>query len=103
MFGFVSHLPHTVAYALVNSVASSKGAENIIDYAGGGLNDFTRIAASSPEMWSDIFLMNRESLLLAITEFKKSLDDIELAIENGEYDTLRENLDRAATITKSTM
>jgi len=94
IFGFVSHLPHVVAYALVNSIASQKQPPNMFDFGGGGLRDYTRIAASSPEMWSDIFLTNRGNVLESIQEFKKALEKIEGLIEKNNSEDLREELNR---------
>ena len=98
VFSFVSHLPHVVAYALVNSVASQRILNNMLDFAGGGLRDYTRIGASSPEMWSDIFLMNRENVLESIREFKKSLERIEELVAGENLIELREELNRAVRI-----
>lgn len=98
VFSFVSHLPHVVAYALVNSVASQRVLNNMLDFAGGGLRDYTRIGASSPEMWSDIFLMNRENVLESIREFKKSLERIEEFVGGENLIELREELNRAVRI-----
>ena len=98
VFSFVSHLPHLVAYALVNSVASQRVLNNMLDFAGGGLRDYTRIGASSPEMWSDIFLMNRENVLESIREFKKSLERIEELVAGENLIELREELNRAVRI-----
>jgi prephenate dehydrogenase len=64
ILGAVSHLPHVVAYALVNAVTSFR--KDALEYAGGGFRDFTRIAASHPVMWRDIVLANRESVLAGI-------------------------------------
>ena len=101
VFGIVSHLPHVVAYALVNSVASVKEPANIFDFAGGGLRDYTRIGASSPEMWSDIFLKNRENVLKAIGEFKKSLDKIQSLIEQENLKGLKEELKKSVRVKDS--
>lgn len=98
IFGFVSHLPHVVAYALVNSVASVKEPADILDFAGGGLKDYTRIGSSSPEMWSDIFLGNRENVLKAIGEFRKVLEKIEKMIEKDDIGGLREEFGKAVKI-----
>lgn len=95
IFGMVSHLPHVVAYALINSVLSSENNGELIEFAGGGLKDYTRIAASSPEMWSSIFLANSGFTVQAIESFQEALDRIKLAIENGDKETLMKELVRA--------
>jgi len=101
VFGFVSHLPHVVAYALVNSVVDQRNPDNMLDFAGGGLRDYTRIGASSPDMWSDIFLANKENVLEAIREFKKALEKIEGLIEGGDLRGLKEELKEAVKAKKS--
>ena len=97
VFAYVSHLPHAVAYALLNSVASQEGwAAEIFDFAGGGLKDFTRIGESSPEMWSDILAANRENVLAAIVDFKDEIEKIRVAIEKGNLKLLKDILSSAA-------
>jgi prephenate dehydrogenase len=63
VFAAVSHLPHVLAFALVSEIASRPDSADLLGFAAGGFRDFTRIAASSPEMWRDIALANREALL----------------------------------------
>ena len=66
----ISHLPHMVAFSLVNALVEMKDFEqNILQYSAGGFRDFTRIAASDPVMWRDIALMNRDNLLTTIDFF----------------------------------
>lgn len=98
VFGLVSHLPHVVAYALVNSVASIKEPADILDFAGGGLRDYTRIGASSPDMWSDIFLKNKENVLKAIGEFKRSLEKLQDLIEEEDSEGLKEELKKSVRV-----
>ncbi len=69
MFALVSHLPHVVAYALVGQVAGYKDAQTLLAHTGGGFRDTTRIAGSSPEMWRDICLSNRDALLQALDDY----------------------------------
>jgi prephenate dehydrogenase len=97
IFGIVSHLPHVVAYSLMNSVLNAQDSEQLMDFAGGGLKDYTRVAASSPEMWTEIFKANKAQLLKAISSFKISLEEIEASIENDDFDGLREKLEKAAS------
>jgi prephenate dehydrogenase len=63
VFAAVSHLPHLLAYALVDDIANKPHADLLFQYAASGFRDFTRIAGSSPEMWRDISLANRDALL----------------------------------------
>ncbi len=96
VFAIVSHLPHAVAYSLINSVADAEDSEKLLEFAGGGLKDYTRVAASSPEMWSQIFTANKEQLLEALAVFKGSLERIESAIQHEDFDSLRAELEKAA-------
>jgi prephenate dehydrogenase len=76
IFAAVSHLPHLLAFALVHEFAARDDAEDLFRFAGGGFRDFTRIAASSPEMWRDIVLANRVALLAELRDYRKELDRI---------------------------
>jgi prephenate dehydrogenase len=69
MFALVSHLPHIVAYALVGQVAGYRDARSLFAHTGGGFRDTTRIAGSSPEMWRDVCLSNRDALLQALDDY----------------------------------
>ena len=88
VFSLVSHLPHAVAYSLVGAVASSGGDRNLFDFSGGGLADFTRVAGSSPEMWTCIFIENRDALLRAIRGFSDRLGKIEKAVDSASVEDL---------------
>ena len=101
IFGIVSHLPHVVAYSLMNTVLNAEDAEQLLDFAGGGLKDYTRVAASSPEMWVEIFKANKDQLLSSINLFKNSLEKIESAIENEDFDSLKKELEKAAKTKRS--
>lgn len=96
VFGFVSHLPHVLAYSLVDALLSTDDPDMLFNFAGGGLNDYTRVAASSPEMWVDILDANKENILLAIGQLKISLGKIEKAIADGDRDALMEILSKAS-------
>ena len=85
-----SHLPHLLAYALVDTLASSTDADEIFSYAAGGFHDFTRIASSNPEMWRDIALANREALLSVCDLFAQRFDALKLAIEAGDAEALEQ-------------
>ncbi len=90
-----SHLPHLLAYTLVDSLASSPDGENIFRYAAGGFRDFTRIASSDPNMWRDIFIENRSETLDAIAVFSQTLTRLSQAIENADADFLMGTFTRA--------
>ncbi|MEZ4600523.1 MAG: prephenate dehydrogenase/arogenate dehydrogenase family protein [Syntrophotaleaceae bacterium] len=85
----VSHLPHMVAYALVNTVAcENRFGENILHYSAGGFRDFTRIASSDPTMWRDIAQTNREALLEVISYFETVLQELKSDIAAGDGESL---------------
>ena len=69
IYAAVSHLPHILSYALMASVVNSEDAEQKLDHVGAGFKDFTRIAASSPEMWRDICLGNRTAILKELDQY----------------------------------
>ena len=81
----ISHLPHMVAYSLVNAVEGyDRFDESILKYSAGGFKDFTRIASSDPDMWRDIALMNREALLEMMDFFSRSFAELRMLVENGD-------------------
>lgn len=83
-----SHLPHVIAYSLVDTLAHDTENENIFRYAAGGFRDFTRIASSDPTMWHDIMLANRDSVLRAMDLFTNNLSHLRQAIESEDSDYL---------------
>jgi prephenate dehydrogenase len=99
IFSAVSHLPHVVAYVLVNLLQDLEAEEpDLIDYAAGGFRDFTRIAASSPEMWRDICLENAEAILGRIGEYQGKLEILKQLIETRDAEGLLKVLTRAKSI-----
>jgi prephenate dehydrogenase len=93
VFALISHLPHLVAYALVNTVESVN--PDSIEYSGGGLRDSTRIAMSSPELWRDISMFNRENLLNVLDVFRDNIDRISRCIEANDWEWLEKEFARA--------
>jgi prephenate dehydrogenase len=91
----VSHLPHALAFVLVDLIAQQMNAKQLFSYAAGGFRDFTRIASSSPEMWRDICLANRKALLAAIGRYRGGLDEVRAIIESGDARALEELFTRA--------
>ncbi len=83
-----SHLPHVLAYALVDALARSELSEDIFRYAAGGFRDFTRIASSDPVMWRDIALANREELLRSIDYFSDHLAQLRQAVADGDGEAM---------------
>ncbi len=83
-----SHLPHMLAFALVESLARMSEQREIFDYAAGGFRDFTRIASSDPVMWRDICLANRDALLAMVENFRNDLDELTAAIRDRDADRI---------------
>lgn len=79
-----SHLPHLLAFGLVDSLAKRSENLDIFRYAAGGFRDFTRIAGSDPVMWHDIFLANREAVLRTLDTFRNDLDALRDAVDAGD-------------------
>jgi prephenate dehydrogenase len=102
VFAAVSHLPHLLSFALVNEIASRDNSAELLDFAAGGFRDFTRIAASSPEMWRDIVLQNRDALLAELDRYGARLAVFRELIEKGEAAGL-ERLMAEARATRLTM
>lgn len=99
VLGAVSHLPHAAAYSIVNTAAEiKKNGNNFIAFSGGGFKDFTRIAASSPEMWRDIFLSNRENLVNMISRYQKNLEKLKRYIKDKDSKKLIKELEKAKAI-----
>ena len=96
IFASVSHLPHVVAFALVNAVLSMGSPERRLHLAGPGFRDTTRIAASSPTMWRDICLSNQKALLESLLSYKANLEFICQAIEKGDGQKIEEFFERSA-------
>ena len=84
VFASVSHLPHVLAFALVDDIAAKPHAETLFQYAASGFRDFTRIAASSPEMWRDITLANRDALLTEVDAYLVQLQGIRAMIADSD-------------------
>ena len=89
VFAAVSHLPHLLAYALVDEFAKRQNADQLFDYAAAGFRDFTRIAASHPEMWRDISLANRTALLAELDRYSAALMQLRQALANSDSDALQ--------------
>jgi len=90
-----SHLPHVLAYTLVDALARSEASEAIFRFAAGGFRDFTRIASSDPTMWRDIAIANRDALLRAVDGFSDHLGRLRQAVAEGDAAALFEIFSRA--------
>jgi len=95
-FAAVSHLPHLLAFAMVNSITGQEHADTFLSLAGPGFRDFTRIAASDPKMWRDIFLSNREELLAQSSLFQQTLQRLEQAMRSNNAQTIEDMLTLAS-------
>ena len=88
-YAAVSHLPHLIAFAMINGIKSQDNGKDYLALAGPGFRDFTRIAASDPKMWRDILLANRDELLAQSKIFQQSLQSLEQLISSGSGDALQ--------------
>ena len=99
-FAAVSHLPHLIAFALMNAISGQAQGKDYLALAGPGFRDFTRIAASDPKVWRDIMVSNREELLAQSKIFQRNLQALELMISSGNAEAL-EGLIEQASLTRA--
>jgi prephenate dehydrogenase len=97
IFAAVSHLPHMLSFALVSEIAAREDAEELLGFAAGGFRDFTRIAASSPEMWRDIALQNRAALLEEMDRYGARLAVFRELVARGDGPGLERLMTEART------
>ncbi|MCY1166300.1 MULTISPECIES: prephenate dehydrogenase [Polaromonas] len=95
-YAAVSHLPHLIAFAMINGIAGQDHGKEYMSLAGPGFRDFTRIAASDPKMWRDILVANREELLDQSRIFQKTLQSLENLITSGDGDALESLIEQAS-------
>lgn len=95
-YAVVSHLPHLIAFAMINGIKSQEHGKDYMALAGPGFRDFTRIAASDPKMWRDILLANRDELLAQSKIFQQSLQSLEELISSGSGDALQALISQAS-------
>ena len=102
ILSITSHIPHLIAYNLVNTSLNFQDEKksNIVKYSAGGLRDFTRIAASNPIMWRDIFIHNKNNTSKIINKFIKNLEDLKQAIENEDEKKLEQIFTKTRKIRK---
>lgn len=96
VFAAVSHLPHLLAFALVEDIASRGNSEELFSYAASGFRDFTRIAGSSPEMWRDICLSNRTALVKELEIYQAQLARLHALLEQGDGAALEQVFSHAS-------
>jgi prephenate dehydrogenase len=88
VFAAVSHLPHLLAFALVEDLAKRDNAELLFKFAASGFRDFTRIAGSHPEMWRDIALANKQALLQELKTYQQAVIEMTALLENDDHEGL---------------
>lgn len=97
---FISHLPHALSYALANSVMGQEDPKSILLLAAGGFRDMSRVAKSSPQMWSDIFKQNKKNVLRSIEIFEEELNKSKKMIEEENWEGLEAWMSKATTLHK---
>jgi prephenate dehydrogenase len=95
-YAAVSHLPHMIAFALMNAIKGQQASEDFLSLAGPGFRDFSRIAASDPQVWRDILLSNREELMAQSRHFQRALHALEQALSNTDADKLELLIEEAS-------
>ncbi len=98
VFASVSHLPHLLSFALVHDLSQRDNRDVLLSFAASGFRDFTRIAASSPEMWRDICLSNRDALMQELMQYAQELHVLYQALEQRDADTLEDVFSEARKV-----
>ncbi|WP_375382497.1 prephenate/arogenate dehydrogenase family protein [uncultured Sphingomonas sp.] len=100
VLAITSHLPHLIAYTIVGTASdlAEVTRSEVLQYSAGGFRDFTRIAASDPTMWRDVFLSNREAVLDMLQRFSEDLSQLQRAIRWGDGDALFDHFDKTRAI-----
>ena len=96
IYAMVSHLPHLIAYAIINAVADVD--DSYLQFAGQGFMSTTRIASSSPELWRDICILNKDNLLKSIDIFKNNLERLSQYLRASDFESLEREFKRARTL-----
>lgn len=95
---YMSHLPHAISFSLANTVMGHEDPKSIIALAAGGFKDMSRIAKSSPDMWTDIFKQNKKNLLSSIEVFEKQMQLVKQMVEEDNYEQLKEWMTKANSL-----
>lgn len=95
-FAAISHLPHLLAFALMNAITGQEQGASFLSLAGPGFRDFSRIAAGDPEMWRDVLIANREELAAQVSHFQSALSEFRRLIADGQADDLQRLITRAS-------
>ncbi len=96
-----SHLPHALAFSLVNTLAKMDDKNDIFKFAAGGFDDFTRIASSNPQMWSDICIANKDALIDVLDKFTDDLNNLKQAIASQDATELKKQFGNAKKVRDS--
>ncbi len=97
---YISHLPHAISYALANTVLKQENPSSILALAAGGFKDMSRIAKSSPHMWTDVFKQNRENLLTTIDGFESEMSLVKKLVQEERWEELAAWMQEATTLHK---
>ena len=97
---YMSHLPHAISFALANTVMAHENPKHIITLAAGGFKDMSRIAKSSPIMWSDIFRQNKKNLLNSIEIFNSNMNFLKECLKNDNFDEIKKWMEKANELHK---
>jgi prephenate dehydrogenase len=95
-FAAVSHLPHMIAFALMNSITGQTGGKTFMSLAGPGFRDFSRIAASDPQVWRDVLVANREEIGTQLEHFQKALAELMQRIDSAQMEELERLINHAS-------
>jgi len=100
VLAITSHLPHLIAYTIVETATDLENdlQKEVVKFSAGGFRDFTRIAASDPTMWRDVFLNNREAVLDILGRFTEDLTALQRAIRRGDGDKLHQSFTRTRAL-----
>ena len=101
VFAAVSHLPHLLSFALVHDLARRENREEFFRFAASGFRDFTRIAASHPEMWRDICIANQHALLGELEQYQRQLEELRRALQVGDAAALEAVFDEARAVRRA--
>ncbi len=97
VLALTSHLPHVIAYQLIETLARQNDQREVFAFAAGGLKDLTRIASSNPEMWSDIMLANQAAVMTALDHYLADLKDLRLELAQLDHQALKQRFQTAQT------
>ena len=100
VFAYTSHLPHFLAYTIINTTTGKRNSSELFNYGGGGMKDFSRLAASSETMWADIFMYNRNHLLKSIGKFQHELAKMRDMLQSKDRKSISDNIKNAKRVRK---